>query len=191
GRQVTVPESCVIRHGNTFYTLGDLSVGDRVHVKGRRLTSGTGTLATTTIEATEVKLQNPGAPSGDDDDDGDDDDGDDDDDDSTGASVSVSAFDANAAETGGDLGTFRFTRTGSTVSALTVTFTVSGTATAGTDYQSLPVSVTIAAGATTADLFVIALPDGATEGTETVIVTVSDGASYNVGAVSATVNIAG
>ena len=38
--------------------------------------------------------------------------------------VSVTAFDSTASETGPDLGTFRFSRTGSTASALTVTFTV-------------------------------------------------------------------
>ncbi|MSO36369.1 MAG: hypothetical protein EXQ50_14245 [Acidobacteria bacterium] len=37
--------------------------------------------------------------------------------------VSVVAFDATAPETGPDLGTFRFTRTGTVTSSLTVTLT--------------------------------------------------------------------
>ena len=59
--------------------------------------------------------------------------------------VSVTAFDSTAAETGNNRGTFRFSRTGSTAASLTVTFTVTGTATNGTDYQSLPVTVTFGA----------------------------------------------
>ena len=51
--------------------------------------------------------------------------------------VSVTAFDSTASEAGTDLGTFRFSRTGSTAASLTVTFTVTGTATNGTDYQAL------------------------------------------------------
>ncbi len=44
---VTVPADCVIRHGNTRFQLSDLKVGDRVHVKGLRTTTGTGATATT------------------------------------------------------------------------------------------------------------------------------------------------
>lgn len=68
-QSITVPDTCVIRHGNTRYILADLRVGDRVHVKGLRMTTGSGTAAITTIVASEVKLQHP-----DDDDDEDEDD---------------------------------------------------------------------------------------------------------------------
>lgn len=295
-QQVTVPATCVIRHGNTQFTFSDLKVGDRVHVKGTRTTTGSGATATTAIEATEVKLQNPGSGEGEDDEDEEDPtdlvsvtatdelaseaagntgtfrlsragaatllassltvsftltgtatNGTDytsvpltatfpanqttvdvvvaptTDTTTEGAEtviltltgvapydlgspasatvtitdtdsplVTVTAFDAAASEAGGDLGTFRFARTGSTAAGLTVTFNVSGTATAGTDYQALPATVTIPAGASTVDVFVIALPDGTTEGSESVTVTVTDGAAYDVGgAASATVNIAG
>lgn len=290
---VTVPFTCVIRHGNTQFQFSDLKVGDRVHVKGIRTTTGTGSTATTKIEASEVKLQNPGG------------DGDDDDEeptdlvsvaatdalasetagdtgtfrltraggatllaspltvtytltgtatsgtdytsvpltatfpanqatvdvvvtpladattegaesviltltsvtpydlgspatatvtitDTTSPLVTVAAFDSTASETGPDLGTFRFTRTGSTAAALTATFTVTGTATNGTDCQSVPLTVTFGAGQVTVDLFVVPFADGAAEGSETVIVTVTDGATYDVGApASATVTIAG
>jgi len=106
--------------------------------------------------------------------------------------VSVSAFDSTASESGPDFGTFRFSRTGSTAASLTVTFTVTGTATNGTDYQSVPLSVTFSAGQANSDLFVVPLPDGQAEGSETVIVTVTDGATYDVGAPAlATITIAG
>ena len=48
--------------------------------------------------------------------------------------VSVAAFDSTSSETGPDFGAFRFSRTGSTAAALTVAFTVTGSATNGTDY---------------------------------------------------------
>jgi len=85
--------------------------------------------------------------------------------------VSVVAFDATASETGPDLGTFRFTRTGAVTSSLTVTYTVTGTAVNGTDYQMIPLTVTFLAGQATADVFVIPTADGVADGAETVIVT--------------------
>ncbi len=108
--------------------------------------------------------------------------------------VSVVAFDAAASETGPDLGTFRFTRTGSPTSPLTVTYVVTGSAVNGTDYQAIPLTVTFPAGQATADVFVIPTVDSVVEGVETVIVTLTDGATYDLGApatATATVNIAG
>jgi hypothetical protein len=96
--------------------------------------------------------------------------------------VTVTAFDSTAAETGNNRGTFRFSRVGSTVASLTVTFTVSGTATNGTDYDTLPVTVTFGAGQADVDLVVAPKQDGVAEGPETVIVTVTDDATYDVGA---------
>ena len=293
GQTVVIPSACPIRHGSTRFTFADLHVGDRVHVRAMRSTTGSGATATTSIEATEVKLQNAGSG------------GDDDPVDPTalvsvaafdalasetgtntgtfrltrsgsatlltspltvtytltgtatnGADyqnlpltatflanqasvdvvvtplvdttsegsesvvltlttvdpydlgspatatvsitdtdtplVSVAAFDSTASETGPDLGTFRFSRTGSTAASLTVTFTVGGTATNGTDYQGVPLTVTFAAGQANADLFVVPLPDATTEGSETVIVTVTDEAAYDLGSpATATVTIAG
>jgi hypothetical protein len=96
--------------------------------------------------------------------------------------VSVTAADATASETGSDWGTFRFSRTGLLTSSLTVTYTVAGTAVNGTDYQAIPVEVTFLAGQATADVFVIPAPDGVTAAAETVIVTLSDGTTYDLGA---------
>lgn len=186
GQSVVVPSTCPIRHGSTPFTFADLHVGDRVHVRAMRSTTGSGATATTSIEATDVTLQNPG-----------DDEGDDDGDDDGGTPpatllVSVTALDATASETGPDLGAFRFTRSGITTAALTVTFTLTGTATNGTDYQTLPLTVTFAAGQATANVLVVPLPDATAEGSETVVLTVVDGTGYTAGSpATATVTIAG
>jgi len=90
-----------------------------------------------------------------------------------------------------DQGRFRFTRTGSTSSSLTVAFTTTGTATSGTDYQALPATVVIPSGASFVDVFVTPLrDDDSSESSESVVVTVTDGPPYDLGAAStATVNI--
>ena len=118
----------VIRHGNRRFEFSDLSVGDRVHVRATRVTStGSGAPASaSTLEAQEIKLQNPG-------------DGDDGEEPS--ALVSVTAFDASASEAGVNPGSFRLTRAGDLTqlaSALTVSFTLTGTALNGTDYATVP-----------------------------------------------------
>ena len=51
--------------------------------------------------------------------------------------VTVTPPDAKASEPGTDTGRFLFTRTGSTGASLTVLYSISGTATNGTDYQTL------------------------------------------------------
>lgn len=187
GQVVTVPSSAVIRHGSTSFTFANLHIGDRVHVKATlTTTAGSAAASSSTLEASEVKLQNLG-----------DDEGDDDGDDDGGLPsatqlVSVSALDATASETGPDTGAFRFTRSGDTTAALTVTFTLTGTATNGTDYQSLPLTVTFAAGQATANAVVVPLPDTMVEGPETVVLTVVDGAGYTAGSLAtATVTITG
>jgi hypothetical protein len=103
--------------------------------------------------------------------------------------VSIAAA-SNAAEPATN-GQFMVSRTGSTSSALTVNFTVSGTATAGSDYISIGSSVVIPANAATAPISVSVIDDGNYEGSETVIVALSGGAGYTVGNPSnATVTIA-
>ena len=69
--------------------------------------------------------------------------------------------------------------------ALTVSYTVSGTAAAGSDYAALSGSATIAAGATTATITVTPVNDTAVEGNETVVVTLSASAADTVGAPAA------
>ncbi len=99
--------------------------------------------------------------------------------------VSVTATDGTAAESGNpatDTGTFRFTRTGSTSAALTVNYTIGGSATNGTDYDSLSGSVTIPAGSNAATVVVKPVDDTLDEDDETVTVTVNDTSNYDVGA---------
>ncbi|MEO6567317.1 MAG: Calx-beta domain-containing protein, partial [Opitutaceae bacterium] len=103
--------------------------------------------------------------------------------------VAVTATDSVAAEPS-DPGVFTFTRNGSTASTLTVNFTVTGTATAGSDYTSLGTSVTFAAGSATATLAVSPIDDLLVEGGETVILTLANGSGYTVGSPSlATITI--
>jgi len=83
------------------------------------------------------------------------------------------------------------------VSPVTVNYTITGTATNGTDYTTLNGSVTIPAGQNTVPLPVIVIDDKIIEGTETVINTLNNANSTTFGAFTidavakaATVNIA-
>ena len=98
------------------------------------------------------------------------------------ALVRVSATDTLAGEPG--TGTFTFTRT-APLKALTVNFKVSGTAAAGSDYRAIGTTVSFAAGSAMATKTVKVLNDHLVEGDETVRVTLTCGAGYNVGSPSA------
>ncbi len=106
--------------------------------------------------------------------------------------VTIVATDPKALELGTDPGTFTVTRTGNTTNALDVTYTIAGTATNGTDYNQIPVTVTIPAGAASATIEIKPIDDKDTETGETVLLTLVDGGtSYGLGATTnATVNIA-
>ena len=109
-----------------------------------------------------------------------------------GSQVTVVASDAVAGEpgTGQETGTFTFSRSGSTAAALTVNFTVGGTATSGSDYTALGTTVTFTTGAATATKTVSVLADSTVEGDETVVLTLASGSGYTVGSpASATVTI--
>jgi hypothetical protein len=99
--------------------------------------------------------------------------------------ITIGANDANAGETlTGQIanpGQFTLTRTGNITSALTVNYTVAGTATNGTDYSTLYGSATFAAGASTAVVNVIPTDDSAFEGNESVILTLAAGNAYTLG----------
>src|SRR5262249_42080525 len=73
--------------------------------------------------------------------------------------VSVALTDLAASEGGPDSGTSTVSRSGSTASALTVNYTLSGTAANGVDYQNLSGSVTIPAGADSAPVVVSPVDD--------------------------------
>jgi hypothetical protein len=105
--------------------------------------------------------------------------------------ITVAATTANAAEAGLAAGSFTFTRAGDTTAALTVAYTASGTATAGSDYQALSGTVTFPAASATAVVMLTPLADSLAEGTETATLTIAPDVSYSAGtAASATVNIA-
>ena len=96
--------------------------------------------------------------------------------------VNMTASDAAASEQGPGTGQFTFTRTGPTAGALTVNFTVGGTASAG-DYTALPATVEIPDGLASTTLLVTPIDDAIIEGAETVVITLGSG-FYNIGASS-------
>jgi subtilase family serine protease len=109
---------------------------------------------------------------------------------STGPHVSVAATTPSAAEAGLVKGQFTVTRTDDTSAPMTVSYVVSGTATAGTDYVPLGSSITIPAGAASATIDVVPLDDPLVEPNESVMLTLSPGHDYTVGSPSsATVSI--
>src|SRR6185295_7746495 len=105
--------------------------------------------------------------------------------------VRITATTPNAAEPNVN-GVFTVTRTGNTNVALTVNYTVGGTATPGSDYTALSGSVTIPNNQSSATITVPVLDDALIESPETVIVTLTPGApTYTVMSPSAaTVTIA-
>ncbi len=108
--------------------------------------------------------------------------------------VSVRASDAQAAETlasqTANRGFFTFSHTGSTDNALTLSLTVGGTATNGSDYVSIQRSVTIPAGATQATVNVSPIDDSIAEGNESVIVSVRPGTGFSIDPASGSATVA-
>jgi len=95
--------------------------------------------------------------------------------------ITISATDDIATEESTDIGTFRVSRGTKTSGALAVSYSVTGTA-ADADYsETLSGSVTIADGNTDADITITPVDDVASEGSETVILTVTTGSSYYIG----------
>jgi hypothetical protein len=185
---VALTADTVIRHGNRRFESSQLRVGDRVHVTAKRVRSTSASITSATLEATEVKLQREGDEA---DEAGDEESEQDGEDDPDLPSVTVQASDSSASESGRNTGTFRLSRSGSKWAApLTVSFTLDGTAMAGTDYASVPLTVTFARGKDRVDIVVRPVADTVAEGTETVILTLTAGTSYRVGSRgSATLNV--
>ncbi|MCB1227886.1 MAG: hypothetical protein KDK99_18865, partial [Verrucomicrobiales bacterium] len=105
--------------------------------------------------------------------------------------VGITATDADAAEPSNP-GQFRVRRYGSTTGALTVLYSVGGSASSGADYQALGSSVTLADGQSFADIDVTVLDDYLVEPTETVVLTLQTDAAYSIFGLeaSAIVNLA-
>jgi uncharacterized protein YjiK len=108
--------------------------------------------------------------------------------------VTVSAIDSTASETGSDPGTFRFSRSGSTAGALTVSYTIAsgpGQASPADYTPALSGAVTLPSGQSFVDVVIEPVDDDLFEGSETVTVTLFDSGSYDTGTPSsATVTIA-
>jgi hypothetical protein len=94
------------------------------------------------------------------------------------AEIEAVATDALAGEAGPDTATFTLTRTGDTAEALTVNYTLSGTATNGTDYETNILSVTFASGESTATVTITPIDDDTAELVETVSLALAAGAGY-------------
>ena len=104
--------------------------------------------------------------------------------------VKVEAIDAVATEAGPTSGIFKVSRTGKTDADLVVKFHISGTATEGSDYESMGRSVTIPADQDSAEILVTAIDDLLAELDETAILTISPDPAYIVsGTDKATVTI--
>jgi hypothetical protein len=106
---------------------------------------------------------------------------------STGSTaVSVAATTPTAVLGTTQYGAFTFTRTGSTASALTVNYSLGGTAVKWNDYYrygvgDMPVSITIPAGSASYTMYIVARNNQTHANPETVIVNLSASSSYQVG----------
>jgi hypothetical protein len=98
--------------------------------------------------------------------------------------VRVTVDDAAATEAGPTGGALRFSRTGDPGSALEVAYTVSGTATSGSDFQPLSGFVTIPEGSVDAVVAITPLDDSVYEVPESVVVSIDATAAYTVGSPS-------
>lgn len=95
--------------------------------------------------------------------------------------ITLTATDASASEAPGETGTFTITRSSGTEVALTVFFSVAGSAKPGDDYTALRSPVQIPAGASSVVVMVTPVADSVTESAETVVATLATDASYAVG----------
>ncbi len=104
-------------------------------------------------------------------------------DDVTLPNITLAVSPASVTEDGTTNLVYTFTRSGSTTNALTVNYTLGGTATLNTDYTRTGTTntVTFAANSSTATVTVDPTPDTIVESDETVILTLASGTGYTVG----------
>ncbi len=96
--------------------------------------------------------------------------------------VDIAASTAQALEAGRVPGVFTLTRSGDTLTPVTVRYTVGGTAQAGSDYAPLSGNLVFAAGATTATIQVTPLDGAPGTCSETILVSLSADPAYALGA---------
>ena len=107
-------------------------------------------------------------------------------------SITLAIAPASVTEDGTTNLAYTFTRTGPTTDPLTVSYTVGGTATLGTDYTGITASpvtktVTFLAGSDTATVTVDPTADADFEADETVTLTLATGTGYTVGTTTAVI----
>ena len=105
-------------------------------------------------------------------------------------SISLSVSPASVTEDGAANLVYTFSRTGATTGALSVNYTVAGSATLGTDYTGIAAAgttktVAFAAGSATAVVTVNPTADTTIEAKETVALTLAAGTGYTVGTATA------
>jgi hypothetical protein len=116
---------------------------------------------------------------------------------STNSTVTVNASSAVVSRAGATPATFTLSRTGNASAPLTVSCSLGGTAAAGVDYQVSPSGqpasqVVFPAGATSATMSINPLNPTNIVGSQTIVLTLSAGGSYAVGApAAATMSLAG
>ncbi|BAY68975.1 hypothetical protein NIES23_17650 [Trichormus variabilis NIES-23] len=111
----------------------------------------------------------------------------------TSPTITLAVSPASVTEDGTPNLIYTFTRTGSTTNALTVNYSVAGTATLNTDYAQTGAAsftattgtITFAVGASTAILTINPTADTTVESNETVALTLASGTGYTVGTTTA------
>ncbi len=106
------------------------------------------------------------------------------DDDGQAAPVPTVTFDAASSSAAESVGTHNvgLTLSASQSGSLAVGFSVSGTATSGSDYTSFGTTISFSGGSTTVNIPVVITDDSSDEANETVIITLTDGTAYDLGA---------
>ncbi len=100
-------------------------------------------------------------------------------------SITLAVTPASVLEDGTPNLVYTLTRTGATTNALTVNYTIAGTATNGTDYATIGTSVIFAPNSATAIVTVNPTADTTIETNETVALTLATSTSYTVGTTTA------
>ena len=93
--------------------------------------------------------------------------------------IEIVASDAVAGEFLTNTARFAIVRNGDTNPAVTVNYSVTGTATSGVDFSALPGSITLSSGATATNIYVTPVADNLVEGDETVTLTLAASANYS------------
>ena len=162
----------VASHPTTSYSHTGLTAGVTRHYRVRAINSAGASAASNIVNATTAS--GGGGGGGDEDDDGGGDGG--------GTSLPALTFTVASASVDEAAGTYPISVTlgASSSTAITLSYTLSGTATQGTDY-TIQSSVTLTANATSAQIPIVIVNDQDEESNETVIVTLSSGDGYTLG----------